>query len=847
MRAAGAAGALVLFCTSVQSVSAQTRRLAWNGDGLPSIGGYSVTIDGVRTDHGRTPLSTNGTCGCSVPLSLNGGRHTILVTAYNSVGQTNSAPFVVAPSANAGGPYSAQAGTAVVVSGASSIAPTGTLTNYRWSWGDGTADTSSVTATASHIYSTNGTFTVTLTVTDNAGATASATSTVTIGGASSLPAPWLTQDIGSVGLAGSATSSSGVFTVSGAGTNIWGTADGFRYVYRPLSGDGQIVARVTSMLNTSAFAKAGVMIRESLAANSRQSFICTRPGGVIEFLTRTATGGTSVSVGGSTQPAPAWLRLVRSGNTIVASVSANGSSWSVVGSANVAMSSAVLIGLAVSSVNTTALNVAKFDNLMVGSGSQTQPPVTPSSPTPSNGATAISTAASLTWSAIGATSYDISFGTTNPPPTVATAVSTASYRPSSMKAATTYYWRILARNSAGTSTGPVWSLVTAAAPTGGTVPPPWLTQKIGASGLTGSATYSSGTFVVGGSGADIWGTSDAFQFVYQPLNANTEVVARVVNLTNTHTSAKAGVMIRAGLEPGAAHALINASPGGRIEMIRRAGQAGTSSLVGTSVQSTPAWLKLVRASSTVTGYVSNNGSTWTQVGSTTVSLGAAPYVGLAVTSHDTTRLNTATFDSVAVRTGSQPPQTTASGDVVIYASDSASITKRGSWVTASDSLSPNGLKLTTPDQSTLPPEDPLPAPQHYVDVTFSAEKGKQYRVWLRLRARNNQKGNDSVWVQFSDSLANGAPLYRMNSTSGLLVNLATTSEGSSLQAWGWKNGAYWLSQPTAVTFASTGMHTMRIQVREDGVELDQIVLSPVRYFSKPPGAASNDTTIVSKQ
>ena len=173
-----AATTLFMVCTFVEPARAQTPRLLWNGDGLSNnIGGYRVAIDGVTTDHGITPLLANGTCGCSIPLSLNGGQHTIVVTAYNASGQTSSAPFVVAPSAHAGGPYAGQVGTAVVVTGAGSIAPTGTLTNYRWQWGDGTANTSSASASASHVYATTGTFTVTLTVTDNAGATASASTT----------------------------------------------------------------------------------------------------------------------------------------------------------------------------------------------------------------------------------------------------------------------------------------------------------------------------------------------------------------------------------------------------------------------------------------------------------------------------------------------------------------------------------------------------------------------------------------------------------------------------------------------------------------------------------------------
>ena len=86
----------------------------------------------------------------------------------------------------------------------------------------------------------------------------------------------------------------------------------------------------------------------------------------------------------------------------------------------------------------------------------------------------------------------------------------------------------------------------------------------------------------------------------------------------------------------------------------------------------------------------------------------------------------------------------------------------------------------------------------------------------------------------------------MNSTSGLVVNLATDSTGGGLSGWGWQNAAYWLSQPTSVTFTTSGMHTMRIQVREDGVQLDQIVLSQSTYLNAAPGPLANDNTIVPK-
>src|SRR5205823_2982224 len=102
-----------------------------------------------------------------------------------------------------------------------------------------------------------------------------------------LPLPWVDQDVGATGLAGSAAYTNGTFTVKGAGANIWGTADAFHFVDQPISGDAQIVARVTSIQNTSTFAKAGVMLRATTAAGSAHVILDVKPGGGIEFMTRT--------------------------------------------------------------------------------------------------------------------------------------------------------------------------------------------------------------------------------------------------------------------------------------------------------------------------------------------------------------------------------------------------------------------------------------------------------------------------------------------------------------------------------------------------------------------------------
>jgi hypothetical protein len=79
-----------------------------------------------------------------------------------------------------------------------------------------------------------------------------------------------------------------------------------------------------------------------------------------------------------------------------------------------------------------------------------------------------------------------------------------------------------------------------------------------------------------------------------------------------------------------------------------------------------------------------------------------------------------------------------------------------------------------------------------------------------------------------------------------MVNLATDSTASSLNGWGWHNTAYWLSQTTTVTFPAGGTQTLRVQIREDGVQVDQIVLSPTTYLSTAPGPVTNDHTIVPK-
>jgi YD repeat-containing protein len=175
---------------------------------------------------------------------------------------------------------------------------------------------------------------------------------------------WLNGDVGSVGKTGTWTRSGITHTIEGGGADIWGTADEFHYVYVSLKGDGEIVARVASVEKTNSWAKAGVMIRETLSANSKHAFVAVTPVSGIVFQRRTATGGASSGTGTSGS-APYWVRLVRSGNTFTAYKSADGASWTEIGSVDITMGVTVYVGLAVTAHNDSTRCTAIFDNVRI--------------------------------------------------------------------------------------------------------------------------------------------------------------------------------------------------------------------------------------------------------------------------------------------------------------------------------------------------------------------------------------------------------------------------------------------------------------------------------------------------
>ena len=321
-----------------------------------------------------------------------------------------------------------------------------------------------------------------------------------------MPSPWQSADIGAPITAGTADYAAGdqTFYVDGAGADAYGSNDQFHYVYETLNGNGTIVARVRYQTASSAWAKAGVMIKQSAAAGAPFVDALVTPdvssstpniNGVgcdangclssLPPLPPTRGYGDRMQYSGSKSATPStypsgytepnkWVRLQRTGNTFTSSMSSDGVNWTQIGIATVAMTGPVTIGLFDTSHNIGQDSTVAFDNVQV---------------------------------------------TAVPPP-----------------------------------------------PPPGPLPSPWADTDVGSPALAGSAGYANGVFTVNGSGADIWGTNDQFHYVYQPVTGSGTIVARVTSQTSTSSNAKAGVIFKQTTASGSSYFLIAVAPTGGIKV-----------------------------------------------------------------------------------------------------------------------------------------------------------------------------------------------------------------------------------------------------------------------------------------
>jgi len=299
-----------------------------------------------------------------------------------------------------------------------------------------------------------------------------------------LPAGWSMRDIGSPGAFGSTNydSAEGTWTVGGGGHDIWGSSDAFHFAYMPLSGDGQIIARVVDKgYGSNAWSKGGVMIRETLEPDSRHVLMVVTGGNGKgkAFQCRPITGSSSLSSHGGAQVSPPiWIKLTREGHLFTGYFSTDGVTWEQQPDgtdgymtpvpAEIYMATDVYIGLCVTSHVDGEVRTYTFDNVYLGW------PNWATAPSPADGVLHADTWVSLSWlPGDTAVSHDVYIGDDfdnvdtgtgdtfrgNQTGTVFTVGVAGSPYPDGLLLDTTYYWRIDEVEADGTTIhkGEVWS------------------------------------------------------------------------------------------------------------------------------------------------------------------------------------------------------------------------------------------------------------------------------------------------------------------------------------------------------------------------------------------------------
>jgi hypothetical protein len=183
-------------------------------------------------------------------------------------------------------------------------------------------------------------------------------------------------------------------------------------------------------------------------------------------------------------------------------------------------------------------------------------------------------------------------------------------------------------------------------------------------------------------------------------------------------------------------------------------------------------------------------------------------------------------------------------EIVVYAADA--VVAGTAWSLVADPTASGGLRAYTPNRNAPKVNAPAAAPASAVSLSFIADPSQTYKLWVRLKADGNSFNNDSVWIQFSGSAdAAGKPAYRIGTTSGLPVNLEECS-GCGVSGWGWEDDGWGAVNVngTMLKFPDGGVQRLQLQTREDGVSIDQVVLSSGKSVTKRPGLAKNDVTIL---
>jgi phosphatidylserine/phosphatidylglycerophosphate/cardiolipin synthase-like enzyme len=487
------------------------------------------------------------------------------------------------------------------------------------------------------------------------------------------------------------------------------------------------------------------------------------------------------------------------------------------------------------------------------------PPDTPEYRAPAHGGLLPGTAVTLEWNAgIWAHLYDVYFGRNPDPPLVASNLelgpSTSAgqdkrYDLAQLTPGTTYYWRIVAKTMAlQAAAGPVFSFTTAGAP------PPSDTSDIVL--YTAHATTVRGGWTIEADGQAAGGAR-----VTNPdvgLSKLTVAAAAPADYFEQTFTAEAGIPYHLWLRGQAAHNFY----GNDSVHVQFSGSVSAAGMPVFRIGTTDSTVVCIEQGDAA----GLNGWGWADNGWD--SLG--PDLYFAASGAQTIRIQRRedgiSLDQIILsprnfasqspglakqdstiypETPAPEPPPPVDGELVLYANRAATV--GDAFTTIADPSAAGGLALQSVDHGAPKIVDALAAPASYAELQFVAAAQRPYRLWVRGRASGNYWGNDSIHVQFSDSIdADGSPFLRIGTTGSAVINLEDCS-GCGLHNWGWQDNGWGVGiLGPVVTFASPGPHTLRIQNREDGLILDQVVLSPGLYFDRSPGTLKDDATVLAE-
>ncbi len=182
-----------------------------------------------------------------------------------------------------------------------------------------------------------------------------------------------------------------------------------------------------------------------------------------------------------------------------------------------------------------------------------------------------------------------------------------------------------------------------------TLPKGWAQADIGSASSPGETSYLNGSYNLVAANDDIWESTDSILFTYRSLAGDGQIIAHIASLQYTDPWAKAGVMFREDFSPGAKYALMAITGSGGSAFQWRPGPDQPGHNTDGPPLNLPRWVKLVRKGNTFTSSVSLDGNDWRQVDSLTFPMNKTLYVGLGLSGHNSSMLNSTLFDNVTVK------------------------------------------------------------------------------------------------------------------------------------------------------------------------------------------------------